>query len=327
MQMTCLTADSSTPLLSVIAPVYNEEGTVLALVDHVKSALAGFGERWEFIVVNDGSADSTLELLLRFHREDCRIKVLDLSRNFGHQRALLAGLTYASGSVVACIDGDLQDSPTLIPAMLKSLDTNDADVVYGVRRERKENAIKKMAYWLAYRILNRLMNIDLPLDSGDFAVMRRPVVDAILRMPEQSLFLRGLRAWVGFRQIPFEYERAPRFAGASKYRWKDLFRLAYDGLFSFTEVPIRLLGLLGIAAVASSTAYSIFLFVGWFLGLTFPQGFTTLVLAVMFFSGVQLLALRIIGAYIHRIYDEVRSRPPFLVRQFWGTSSPPPTRG
>lgn len=316
-----LTITDSVPgLLSVVSPVYNEEEGVGELVAQVKAALTRWGGKWEFIVVNDGSTDGTLAGLLKLRNDDSRIKVLELSRNFGHQRALLAGLTYASGDLIACIDGDLQDSPRLIPEMIELLEANQADVVYGVRRSRKENAVKKTAYWIAYRVLNQLMNITLPLDSGDFAVMRRPVVDAMLSMPEQSLFLRGLRAWVGFRQVPFEYERASRFSGESKYRWKDLFRLAYDGLFSFTTVPVRLLGLLGVAAIAVSTLYAAFLFFAWMFGRSIPQGFVTLVLALMFFSGVQLVALRIIGAYIHRIYDEVRGRPSFLVRQFWGDS-------
>ena len=314
---------SDDSLLSVVSPVFNEEAGVDRLVTEVVAALSDRGGPWEMIVVNDGSLDGTLEKVLEWHRRDPRIKVLDLSRNFGHQRALLAGLAHASGEVIACIDGDLQDPPSLIPVMLRELDERDADVVYGVRRRRKENMAKKTAYWTAYRVMRAVMEIELPLDSGDFAVMRRPVLDAVLRMPEQSLFLRGLRAWVGFRQIPFEYDRAARFAGDAKYTWRDLFRLAYNGIFSFTKLPIRLLGLVGMGAIGISVLYALFLMAAWLGGRSIPQGFTTLVLAIIFFSGVQLVALRIIGAYIHRIYDEVRARPAYLVRAFWNDDTIP----
>ena len=304
-------------LLSVVTPFYNEEEVVDRLASEIISALSARRGPWEVIAVNDGSRDATLAKLVKWHRREPRFKVIDLSRNFGHQRALLAGLSHASGDVIACIDGDLQDPPALIPTMLEQLDEQDADVVYAVRRRRKENAAKTTAYWMAYRLMRWIMDIELPLDSGDFAVMRRPVLESMLRMPEQSLFLRGLRAWVGFRQVPFEYERAARAAGEEKYRWSDLFRLAYNGIFSFTKLPIRLLGMIGTAAILSSICYSFWLFGSWLFGSEIPAGFSTLILAIIFFSGVQLVAIRILGAYIHRIYDEVRARPVYLVRKFW----------
>lgn len=304
--------------LSIVAPVYNEEAAVDRLVSEVVAAMSRRTAPWELIVVNDGSRDGTLDKLVAWHRRDPRIRVIDLSRNFGHQRALLAGLTQASGDVIACIDGDLQDPPALLVEMIAALDARDADVVYGVRQRRKEGACKTTAYWLAYRLLHGILEIDLPLDAGDFAVMRRPVLEAMLRMPEQSLFLRGLRAWVGFRQQPFEYERDARCAGVAKYRWRDLFRLAYDGIFSFTHLPIRILGAIGFVAIGFSVVYSLYLATAWLLGIQAPRGFTTLIIAIMFFSGVQLVAIRILGAYIRRIHDEVRGRPLFLVRQSWG---------
>ena len=304
-------------LLSVVTPVYNEELVVDQLASELIAALSSRRGPWEVIAVNDGSRDATLAKLVEWHRREPRFKVIDLSRNFGHQRALLAGLAHTSGDVIACIDGDLQDPPALIQAMLERLDEADADVVYAVRRRRKEHAGKTTAYWMAYRLMRLIMDIDLPLDSGDFAVMRRPVLDAMLRMPEQSLFLRGLRAWVGFRQVPFEYERAARAAGEAKYRWSDLFRLAYNGIFSFTKVPIRVLGIVGSVAILASVCYAAWLLLAWLLGARIPAGFSTLILAIIFFSGVQLVAIRILGAYIHRIYDEVRARPVYLVRKFW----------
>jgi dolichol-phosphate mannosyltransferase len=310
-------AHANEQLLSVVTPFYNEEEVVDRLASEIISVLSARRGPWEVIAVNDGSRDATLAKLVKWHRREPRFKVIDLSRNFGHQRALLAGLSHASGDVIACIDGDLQDPPALIPTMLDQLDEQDADVVYAVRRRRKENAAKTTAYWMAYRLMRWIMDIELPLDSGDFAVMRRPVLESMLRMPEQSLFLRGLRAWVGFRQVPFEYERAARAAGEEKYRWSDLFRLAYNGIFSFTKLPIRLLGMIGTAAILSSICYSFWLFGSWLFGAEMPAGFSTLILAIIFFSGVQLVAIRILGAYIHRIYDEVRARPVYLVRKFW----------
>ncbi len=304
-------------LLSVVTPVYNEELVVDRLASELITALSARRGPWEVIAVNDGSSDATLAKLVDWHRREPRFKVIDLSRNFGHQRALLAGLAHTSGDVIACIDGDLQDPPMLIPTMLDRLDEANADVVYAVRRRRKEDAAKTTAYWMAYRLMRSIMDIDLPLDSGDFAVMRRPVLDAMLRMPEQSLFLRGLRAWVGFRQVPFEYERAARAAGEAKYRWSDLFRLAFNGIFSFTKLPIRALGMVGSTAIILSVCYAAWLFMAWLLGAQIPAGFSTLILAIIFFSGVQLVAIRILGAYIHRIYDEVRARPVYLVRKFW----------
>ena len=305
------------PALSIVTPVYNEEAGVDELITQVTEAVSSPDLHWELIVVNDGSRDNTLARLVEWHHRDPRVKVLDLSRNFGHQRALLAGLSHAKGDIIACIDGDLQDPPHLIPEMVAVLHRDTVDVVYGVRRRRKEGLAKKTAYWLAYRVMRRLMEIDLPLDSGDFAVIRRPVLDAMLKMPEQSLFLRGLRAWVGFRQKPFEYERSARFAGEAKYSWRDLFRLAYNGIYSFTTLPIRLLGTVGFLSILCSIVYTCYLLVAWLRGSPSPQGFTTLVLALMFFSGVQLVAIRIVGSYIHSIYDEVRARPPYLVRSFW----------
>jgi len=304
-------------MLSVVVPFFNEEEGINAVVPAIIDAVRDWGGRWEIVAVNDGSTDSTLALLLAWHRRDVRVKVLDLTRNFGHQKALLAGLQHSKGEFVVIVDGDLQDPPSLILPMISALQHQRADVAYGVRTKRKEGFVKITAYWLAYRLLRATLDIDLPLDAGDFCVMRRCVVNAILQMPEQSLFLRGIRSWVGFRQIPFEYERNARCAGVAKYRWRHLLRLATDGLFSFTALPIRSLGLIGVAAITVSAIYSLYLLVAWATGAEMPRGFTTLILAIIFFSGVQLIALWLIGAYVHRIYDEVRSRPKYLVRAFW----------
>jgi len=304
-------------VLSIVVPVFNEEDGIDVVLPAIIDAIRTWTHGWEVIVVNDGSSDSTLPRLLDWNRREPRIKVVDLTRNFGHQKALLAGLEHARGEFVAIIDGDLQDPPSLILPMISSLQQSNADVVYGVRKNRKEGLAKVTAYWIAYRVLRATLDIELPLDAGDFCVMKRCVVAAILRMPEQSLFLRGIRSWVGFRQIPFEYERNARCAGVAKYRWRHLIRLATDGLFAFTALPIRCLGFLGMVAIAASVGYSLYLMVAWATNAEMPRGFTTLILAIIFFSGVQLVALRLIGAYVHRIYDEVRSRPKYIVRTFW----------
>lgn len=312
---------NSGEVLSVIVPFFNEEEGIEVVVPAVIEAIRSWEGEWEIIAVNDGSTDSSVAKLLAWHCKDPRVKVVDLTRNFGHQKALLAGLQHSSGAFVAIVDGDLQDPPELLLPMISVLRKQKADVVYGVRRKRKESLAKVTAYWLAYRLLRATLDIDLPLDAGDFCVMKRCVVNAVLQMPEQSLFLRGIRSWVGFRQIPFEYDRNARCAGVAKYQWRDLLRLATNGLFSFTALPIRCLGFLGGAAVTVSVVYSLYLIAAWATGAEMPRGFTTLILAIIFFSGVQLIALRLIGAYVHRIYDEVRGRPKYLVRTFWGQSS------
>jgi polyisoprenyl-phosphate glycosyltransferase len=300
--------------LSVVAPFFNEEEGVAEYRRRVAAVAEGWGGEVQLVCVDDGSKDRTLELLCEWQREDPRVVVVELSRNFGHQRAVLAGLDWADGDLVAVIDGDLQDPPEAILEMVKLVRERGAEVVYGVRKNRKESAAKRGAYWLAYRVMRGLLEMELPLDAGDFCLMRREVRDAMVGMREQSLFLRGLRAWVGFRQLPYAYDRDPRSTGESKYRWRDLFRLAYDGIFSFTAVPIRVLGVLGLMAVLFSACYLVFLVAMWLAGAPFPQGFTTLVLMLIFFSGVQLLALRVIGSYLYRVYNEVRGRPMYVLR-------------
>lgn len=300
--------------LSLVIPVFNEEEIIDSLYCRCTKALEKYTDSFEIICVDDGSRDSTLKKLLHYHSEDKRFKVLSLSRNFGHQSAILAGLTYSKGEYVAIIDGDLQDPPEVIDQFKAKLEEG-YDVVYAIRKKRKEGFIKKSVYWLYYRILKKMSSIDIPLDSGDFCVMRRNIVDHIVSMPEQSQFIRGLRSWIGFRQTGLEYERDKRQAGEAKYTLRKLFKLAYNGIFSFSTFPVRFLSRLGFLVIVFSLVYiAITLYKKYILG-DVPQGFTTLIIFISLFSGVQLIALGLIGEYIIRIYDEVRKRPQFIIRE------------
>ena len=312
------------PQLSVLIPCYNESEVLPLMVARLKTSLDKLGVSWEVVFVDDGSKDSTFSQLMEVHREDSRFKVLSFSRNFGHQAALSAGLAAVSGEFVAVLDADLQDPPELLERCLKILAEGN-DVVYAVRRKRKESAVKRMAYALFYRGLRLIAEVDIPLDSGDFCVMRRNVVDVLRRMPERNLFLRGMRAWSGFRQVGLEYERETRAAGETKYPFRRLLRLATDGVFAFSTVPLRIATFLGFAGVIISLLITAFI-LGWrFIGFEFMghratelPGWTAVVCLVLFLGGVQFLILGVLGEYIGRIYGEVKQRPRWIVREALG---------
>lgn len=304
-------------LLSIVIPVYNEEHIIEELYGRTAAALNGITQDWEVICVNDGSTDTTLGKLLSLNEKDSRWKVIDLSRNFGQQRAIWAGLNYATGDYVGIMDADLQDAPQHFTDFYEEL-KGDTDVVYAVRTGRKENRIKKMAYWTFYRLLKNVFEVNIPIDSGDFCLMRRNVVRHMLTMPEQSLFVRGIRNWVGFRQKGVRCERDARFAGSPKYSLRGLMKLAYNGIFSFSDFPLRFLGRLGLYIIISSIIYAAWIITKKFIWGTVPEGFTTIILVTLFFGGVQLVTIRILGEYIHRIYDESRKRPLFIVREKYG---------
>ncbi len=301
-------------LFSLIIPVFNEEENIPTLIQRCTSALEELPIPYEILCVDDGSSDNTLELLVGHHQEKPQVQVLSLSRNFGHQAAVFAGLSYAKGSHIAIIDGDLQDPPECLPQMYDKMEEG-WDVVYAVRKNRKEAWYKKGAYWLFYRLLKTFSENNIPLDSGDFCLMRRKVLDQLLQMDEQALFIRGLRAWVGFKQSSFEYSRDKRFQGRPKYSFKRLLRLAYSGLFGFSKVPIKIFGRLGMLMLLLGAAYTVYILIVKFLGGVVPRGFTTEVILLCLFGGVQLVGLGILGEYITRIYDEVRNRPLFLVQE------------
>lgn len=301
--------------LSAIVPVLNEEAVLPELLDRLRSSLANVPcATYEVIFVDDGSSDRTLDLLRSAAMEDSRVRAISLTRNFGHQLAISAGMAHATGDVVALLDGDLQDPPEVLAAMMRAL-LDGHDVVYAVRRRRRENAAKRAAYWLFYRILSRLSEIDIPLDTGDFCVMRRPVVDAMNGMPERHRFVRGLRSWSGFRQTSFEYDRPQRAAGEPKYTLSKLLALALDGVFTMSYKPLRAASMLG-ALVALGAILAGVRILLW--RLSHPSeivGYASLATGIFFLSGIQLITIGILGEYIGRIHHEVKGRPAFLIRE------------
>ena len=301
--------------LSIVVPVFNEEESLDELFNRSLSALERITPNFELILVNDGSSDNSLEIIKTFHEKDKRYKVIDLSRNFGHQAAVLAGISHTSGEYVGVMDADLQDPPELFQEFLDKAMKDGFDVVYGVRKKRKEGWLKKIGYLLYYRLLTRIANLDLPLDSGDFCLMHRRVVDEILSIPEQGLYIRGIRHWVGFRQIGLPYDRPERFAGDTKYSFRALFKLAYNGIFGFSDFPIRFMGQIGVLTIIISLLYTIFILSKKLIWGDIIEGFTTLILAIFFFGGVQLLSISILGEYIIRTYNESRKRPLFIVKE------------
>jgi dolichol-phosphate mannosyltransferase len=310
-----------------VIPVYDEEAVLPELLARLRAlADAQPALAWEFVLVDDGSRDATPRLLAEATR-DPRFKSIVLSRNFGHQQAISAGLDFAGGDVVAVIDGDLQDPPEILPDMLGAWERG-ADVVYAVRRTRQESLPLRLAYKAFYRLLRWASQSEIQLDAGDCCVMDRRVVDVLQQLPDRSRFVRGLRAWVGFRQEPFPYDRAPRRAGEAKYTWSKLFLLAADGLVSFSEVPLRLVSWLGIALVAGSLLYAIVIALLSILPSwqNRPPGFATLIVAVSFLSGLQILVVSVIGEYVIRIFRESKGRPLYVVdetRNLAGPARPP----
>lgn len=306
-------SDADRPELSVIIPVYNEEDTLDPLIRRLTSVLDEFGEPYEILFIDDGSHDASLSMLRAFHADNPRIKCLSLSRNFGHQVAVSCGLDHAVGRAVVVMDGDLQDPPEILPDLVARW-REGFDVVYAVRRQRKENVVKRAAYASFYWLLHKVSYLDIPLDSGDFSLMDRRVVDVLKTMPERNRFVRGLRTWVGLKQTPFMYERSARFAGESKYGLTKLMRLAFDGLVSYSFVPLRLVSNLGMLVSLSALAYMAYLIADrWFGARGTIEGWTSTVVIVLFIGGVQLLSLGIIGEYIGRIFDEVKQRPQYVV--------------
>ncbi len=300
------------PSVSLAIPVFNEEAVLPELLVRTRAVLdATPGGPHQIVLADDGSRDRTVEILREAAEEDSRIIVVELSRNFGHQAAITAALDHTAGDVVLVMDGDLQDSPEALPQFLEQYRAG-FDVVFARRVRRKEVWWLRACYFLFYRLIASLSSLDLPLDSGDFALLARPVVDAMHDAPEHNRYLRGLRTWVGFRQTGLAVERAPRAAGDSKYSLWKLMRLALDGIFAFSVVPLRFASWLGFLAILVASGYAAYaLFARFFLHHS-PQGFTALIGAVVFLSGVQLVFLGVLGEYVGRIYGEVKRRPHYV---------------
>jgi len=300
--------------ISIVVPVYNEQEVFPALIQRLMSLLDELGKAVEVILVDDGSCDSTGQLIDHVCGADARFIGLHLSRNFGHQAAVSAGIAHAKGEAIAVIDGDLQDPPELIPVLLNKM-REGYDVVYAIREDRKEHVLKRFCYSLYYRLLAALSPIPIPLDSGDFGIISRKVADVLNSMPERRRFVRGLRSYAGFSQIGLPYRRAPRASGCPKYSLLKLLRLAADGIFTFSELPLRISTLIGLMVAILSLAYGVYL-LAW--RLTTQQqlpGFATLAIGLFFLGSVQLICIGILGEYIGRIHSEVKQRPPYIIRE------------
>ncbi|HUR94005.1 MAG TPA: glycosyltransferase family 2 protein [Gemmatimonadales bacterium] len=314
----------SPTIVSVVIPCYNEEGTLRETHRRVRQSISRFsGYEFEIVYVDDGSADATPALLRDLQADDPHVRVVYLARNFGHQFAVSAGLAHATGDAVAIMDADLQDPPEVIGEMLERW-RQGFEVVYGVRVDREgETRFKLWTASLFYRLINRLSDTNIPLDTGDFRLLDRKVVDAIVRMPERDRFLRGMVSWAGYRQTGVPYRRAARFAGETKYPLAKMVRFALDGIISFSVKPLRLSTLLGFLSAGIALVAIIYALGMRLFSQSWVTGWTALIIAILFLGGIQLISLGIIGEYIGRLYGEAKRRPLYLVRETLGFGQAP----
>ena len=303
--------------ISVIVLMYYEEKVAEECYKRLTACLQKLTDyTYEIIIIDDGSKDKTLEILENIASKDDKVKVISFSRNFGHQAAVTAGLKHVSGDAIIIIDADLQDPPELIPQMIQLWEQGN-EIIYAKRKKRKgESPFKLLSAKLFYQILNALSDTEIPKDTGDFRLVDKKVVDTINNMPEHNKFLRGLFSWVGYKQIPFEYEREERFAGKTKYPLRKMLKLASDGIISFSTKPLKLVGLLGFISIIISILILIYALLSYFLKLNqLSAGWTSLMVAITFFAGVQLLSIWLMSEYIGRIYDETKQRPQFIINK------------
>lgn len=304
------------PEFSVIIPIYNEELNIPNLVTRLRPVVEKIGMSYELVFVNDGSRDNSLQLIKALAQADDKVRYIDFSRNFGHQIAVSAGIDLCKGNIIAIIDADLQDPPELIEEMIVLVKQGN-EVVYAKRRSRKDKSIiKKTAYKAFYRLLARISNVDVPLDTGDFRIMTRKVAEVLKNMPEQHKFLRGQIAWLGFKQTFVEYDRDVRAAGEPGYTYKKLFQLAFDGITGFSNVPLRLATIMGFVVSGISALFIMYALFGYlFFKEGMPKGWTSLMIAISFIGGVQLICLGIIGEYISKLQTDIRKRPLYIVNE------------
>ena len=301
--------------LSVIIPIYNEEASLPALYARLTSVVQGMQMPYELVFVNDGSTDRSFELLLELAAADDHVRYIDLSRNFGHQIAVSAGLDAVSGSVVVIIDADLQDPPELIPQLYQKM-LEGYEVVYAKRRSRQgESVAKKLTARLFYRLLRRITHISIPVDTGDFRIISRKVVDGLKRMPEQNKFLRGQVSWIGYRQTFVEYDRAERAGGATGYTYRKMIRLALDGITAFSDAPLKAATLGGFAVSGIAFLVMLYTLYSKYITHDYQPGWPSLMISILFLGGVQLISVGIIGEYIARLSVNVRNRPLYMVSQ------------
>ena len=327
MAMIALNSERSSPLLSVVVPCLDEEAVIRETHRRLVAALEGAAELdFEIIYVDDGSGDATPDILRELQASSRRVRVVALSRNFGHQIAITAGLAEAGGDVVVVIDADLQDPPEIVPKMV-ALWRAGVDVAYGTRSEREgETAFKRWTAGAFYRLIDRFSGVSIPLDTGDFRLMDRKVVDAFLAMPERDRFVRGMVAWAGFRQEPVRYRRAARAAGETKYPLRKMLRFAADALFSFSLAPLRLAIWMGFLATGLALLGVVWVLAVRLMTDEWVAGWATLLVVVLFLGGVQLVLIGILGEYVGRIYGEVKRRPLYFVKERLGFPPAPPHR-
>ena len=305
--------------LSIVVPCFNEEACLGELHQRLGAAArSAVGEDYELVLVNDGSRDGSWQAMQRLAGEDPHLLAVNLSRNHGHQLALTAGLDLCRGDKILIIDADLQDPPELLPAMLATMQETGADVVYGVRQSRAgETAFKRATAHGFYRLLSRAHDVDIPVDAGDFRLMSRRALDALLAMPEQARFIRGMVAWIGFKQVPFAYDRAERFAGETKYPLKKMVRFAFDALTGFSSAPLKLASHAGLWLSLGSLLLIVYIAYAWITGHSI-QGWTSLMLVVVVLGAVQMFVLALMGEYIGRLYNESKRRPLYIVQDVAG---------
>jgi len=308
---------------SIIIPVYNEEQNLPELYRRITSVMESITSSYEVVFINDGSRDSSLRTLIQFRQSDDRVKIVDFSRNFGHQIAVTAGLDHVRGKAVITMDADLQDPPEVIPNLIRMWQEGN-EVVYAIRKKREEGFLKRLAYSTFYRLLSRMSAIKIPLDSGDFSLMDEKVVRILRSMPERTKFIRGLRSWIGFKQVGMEYERAGRYAGRPKYTFSRLMKLALDGFVAFSSTPLQLASYMGFIIASFSFVSAAYYLYSWFFVTRMIRGFATTIIVILFLGGVQLITLGIIGEYIGRIFEEVKFRPIYIVRKKIGFSTDDP---
>jgi glycosyltransferase involved in cell wall biosynthesis len=311
-------------MLSVVAPVFNELESLDELHQRLTAVLVPFAE-YEIVLVDDGSHDGSWDRLMVLSAQDPHLRLIRLSRNFGHQAALSAGLDAAHGEIVVLMDADLQDPPEVIPQLVAKW-REGFDIVYAIRTAREgERAWRRLAIKSFYRVFRRIAATDIPEDTGDFRLLSRRAADALIAMPERALYLRGMTSWIGFRQIGVPYERQARFAGESKYPLGKLIRLATDGITSFSSAPIKAVSALGFAMIVFCMGVLAWSLEERFSGSRVPQGWTSVIVVVLLLGGVQLLSIGIIGQYVARIFEETKQRPRYIVDAIVEPRVEPPT--
>src|SRR5690242_540438 len=306
-------------MLSIVVPCFNEEACLGELHQRLSAAArSAVVDDYEIVLVNDGSRDDSWAIMLGLAQRDPRLVAVNLSRNHGHQLALTAGLDLSSGDKILIIDADLQDPPELLPEMLQTMETEHADVVYGVRKSRRgDTAFKRATAHGFYRLLSRATEVEIPVDTGDFRLMSRRALDALLAMPEQARFIRGMVAWIGFKQVPLVYDRQERFAGETKYPLRKMVRFALDALTGFSSAPLKLASHAGLWLSFGSVLLVIYIAYAWAAGRNIP-GWTSLMLIVVVLGAIQMFVLALLGEYIGRLYNEAKGRPLYIVQEVTG---------